>query len=93
MRRYDQLFAETDLILRVIHSIAILSCLFLTPPGRHAFGDFPAGPATGTRKGEGAREGEDGIISAKKRSHKQVFPFTKRGGEEELLCFVGNKKK
>lgn len=72
----------------------ILFVFGLCPPGGHASGDIPAGTATGTRKGE--RETEDGIASAKKHSHKQVFPFTKRGGEEELLLFFvwwGLKKK
>lgn len=66
---------------------------FHSPPGGHASGDLSAGAAPGTRKGEGDGEGEgegkDCIISAKKHSLKQVFPFTERGRQEEfLLVFV-----
>lgn len=58
----------------------------LSRPGGHASGDLASGAATSPRK-EGEREGNCGIVFAKKQSHEQVIPFTKRGREEELLLF------
>lgn len=58
----------------------------LSGPGGHAPGDLASGAATSPRK-EREREGNCGIVFAKKHSHEQVIPFTKRGREEELLLF------